>query len=387
MNEHRWGKRFKEEADDILFEDLRFDERLKARVREKIALEDKAEGRSVDGGSAADVEGRSLDGGNTRDSMDHSSLGRPDRRSRRKLSYRMYGVAIAASLIIAAAFSYAGLFDESDKGSKLVSEVVNNDVLELGGEEASNGTEVGIFTTKDQPDQEVLDGTELDEVIVDGHGDGLQEGATSGSHGDTDIGTGMIDADHPLAGDGASSSAGDANGQQMGEAEDSGHNDATILNTTLIELDNLDEARELFGEDLLIPSYVPAGYELQRIMVETMASDSGVEQREPLVEETLPATGIHAHAVQRIDLYYTSEYGDMILSERRTSFTLEGQDTTSEIGVTMEIVELHEATGYLARVDGELQLSWTVGDIELILDGPFDREEIIRIARSVRNFE
>lgn len=95
MNEREWGKKFREETDELLFGDLQFDESLKQKVRDKIAAE--AGSAETD---AADAPMRT-----------RRALRRPRLR-------KAYGVMLAASVVVvvAAAGAFGGLLKPDHNG-------------------------------------------------------------------------------------------------------------------------------------------------------------------------------------------------------------------------------------------------------------------------------
>lgn len=129
-----------------------------------------------------------------------------------------------------------------------------------------------------------------------------------------------------------------------------------------LELDNIHEARSRFGDDLILPGYMPAGYEIVRI---TVWADSAKE---------LEAEGSAA----KLEIEYASGEGRIRLIERRLP------EPDKEI-VEGQRIEADGMTLYIRRMDGEIALSRLIGGLELTIVATLEQDELIRIARSFTN--
>lgn len=434
MNEHDWKSKLKEEADDVLFRDLNFDERMKQRVRERIRQEQQHEG--------------------TVHSTHSISSLRPSFRSRFKRYW--YGAGIAASLVVAVALSSHLLFD-SDEPQKLVGEMTNNAHMYVESDmeiatvdtmsTSDNSTDMGAFTD------------DASEMTTDHDLDGT---------------IGMIPGDSSQSPD--ASVGGPVHHESPGVSPSIEQPSGTTY-TALVELDSYTEAVQWFGEDLLVPEYIPAGYKLDKIVTELPASDdireklengptpemrSGViidPQRRKQLEPRIHANPdtrrnmtpggyfrsgntvspgidmnqendlnsdtresfrtdmnpdghsmsgnsmsgnsssmVHGSVagvvpanqmINWIELRYISEKPDdgwMTLRETKMKDE-SAAGTVNHDAIAGEEVEISNGvTGYLRMYESDpvkLELKWFVGEIELTLTGTLDREELLRVARSV----
>lgn len=117
----------------------------------------------------------------------------------------------------------------------------------------------------------------------------------------------------------------------------------------------LEEAREEATFDILVPSYIPEGYEFDNAMV-------------------------FQGFVETISLTYRN--GDERLGISETVF--EDEPQTSPIMDSAEDVSINDAEGKLVTIyDNYKMLQWEIGNIQLTLTGSLDKEELIQIAESM----
>lgn len=118
----------------------------------------------------------------------------------------------------------------------------------------------------------------------------------------------------------------------------------------------LEEAREKATFDILVPSYLPDGYEFEDAMV---------------------IQGF----VETVSLTYLN--GDERLGISETVF--EDEPQTPLIMDSAEIVSINDVEGKLVTIyDDNKMLQWEIGNIKLTLSGSLDKEELIQIAESMQ---
>lgn len=134
----------------------------------------------------------------------------------------------------------------------------------------------------------------------------------------------------------------------------------TILEETngMQPLKGMEEAKQLFGSDLLIPSYIPTGYSLSKIV-------GGLDDEKQ---------------INRIIINYVSGERSFVLEEYRTSSP---QDTSG-----YDVVDLDGSIAYLLPsqtgdgsegTDTYTQLLWYREGIAYMISGQITREEIITV--------
>lgn len=305
MSEHHWRKRFKEEMDGVWFQELSFDEKLKDRIREQIRAEESANGLKI----------RSAETDAGKDGMQRAEQAPRRWMAAGAMRRRMVGAAIAASLLVASVVTFSGTLT-GDAGDPYIATI-------------ENGT---LQTTTDSALPEAAE-------IYDVFGSDLE---------------GSVDAD-PLSSGGevidVLQAGPDGDGAIGMEAHD--------VTTSVVELGDLAEARRMFGEDLLLPGYLPEGYELERIYLTGLGEDEA--------------------AAQGLELRYTSSAGSFKLVQQRTA-----PDTSSADSLASgEHVEWEGMSGLLIVADSGLELRWKSGSLDVLLSGSLDRDELLRIAASV----
>ena len=118
----------------------------------------------------------------------------------------------------------------------------------------------------------------------------------------------------------------------------------------------LEEAGEEATFDILVPSYLPDGYEFDNAMV---------------------IQGF----VETVSLTYKN--GDERLGISETVF--EDEPQTSPIMDSAEVVSINDVEGKLVTIYGDNKmLQWEIGNIQLTLSGSLDKEELIQIAESMQ---
>ncbi len=118
----------------------------------------------------------------------------------------------------------------------------------------------------------------------------------------------------------------------------------------------LEEAQEEATFDILVPSYLPDGYEFDNAMV---------------------IQGF----VETVSLTYKN--GDERLGISETVF--EDEPQTSPIMDSAEVVSINDVEGKLVTIyDDYKMLQWEIGNIQLTLSGSLDKEELIQIAESMQ---
>ncbi len=118
----------------------------------------------------------------------------------------------------------------------------------------------------------------------------------------------------------------------------------------------LEEAGEEATFDILVPSYLPDGYEFDNAMV---------------------IQGF----VETVALTYKN--GDERLGISESVF--EDEPQTSQIMDSAEVVSINDVEGKLVTIyDDYKMLQWEIGNIQLTLSGSLDKEELIQIAESMQ---
>ncbi|MCQ1534127.1 outer membrane lipoprotein-sorting protein [Methanosarcina sp. KYL-1] len=125
---------------------------------------------------------------------------------------------------------------------------------------------------------------------------------------------------------------------------------------------SLEEAEERVGFEILIPEYLPEGYEFSHATAYNTS-------------ETAP----EGQASETVVLTYKEGEASVILTE--TSF--EGQAPDAAIMNSAEDIAINGKEGkYLAPGDMKV-LKWKLGNVDLNLRGTLDKEEILKIAESI----
>ncbi|AKB86116.1 outer membrane lipoprotein-sorting protein [Methanococcoides methylutens] len=124
----------------------------------------------------------------------------------------------------------------------------------------------------------------------------------------------------------------------------------------------LEEAQENADFDILIPAYVPEGYEFDHALVfdnSGFATDNQV--------------------MQRVTLVYINADSNLFIEE---VFYEPGSPGQAEFRVS-ESVDVNGSPGKLAELFGDYLLQWEVDDIDLTISGPLDSDEILEVAESM----
>ncbi|KAF5418948.1 MAG: Outer membrane lipoprotein-sorting protein [Candidatus Methanocomedens sp.] len=117
----------------------------------------------------------------------------------------------------------------------------------------------------------------------------------------------------------------------------------------------LEEAGEEATFDILVPSYLPDGYEFDNAMV---------------------IQGF----VETVSLTYKNGDEGLGISE----IVFEDEPQTSQIMDSAEVVSINDVEGKLVTIyDDYKMLQWEIGNIQLTLSGSLDKEELIQIAESM----
>jgi len=126
----------------------------------------------------------------------------------------------------------------------------------------------------------------------------------------------------------------------------------------------LEEARESAGFEILVPEYLPEGYAFNYSMV---SNNSWIAPE--------------GQAFETVSLTYENEEEDIIyLSET----VYESQAPNAAIMDSAEDIDINGRDGkYLAFGDMKI-LSWEIGDINFSLTSSLEKDEMLRIAESVR---
>ncbi|KAF5419225.1 MAG: Outer membrane lipoprotein-sorting protein [Candidatus Methanocomedens sp.] len=118
----------------------------------------------------------------------------------------------------------------------------------------------------------------------------------------------------------------------------------------------LEEAGEEATFDILVPSYLPDGYEFDNAMV---------------------IQGF----VETVSLTYKNGDEGLGISE----IVFEDEPQTSQIMDSAEVVSINDVEGKLVTIyDDHKMLQWEIGNIQLKLSGSLDKEELIQIAESMQ---
>ncbi|WP_269848345.1 DUF4367 domain-containing protein [Methanosarcina horonobensis] len=126
----------------------------------------------------------------------------------------------------------------------------------------------------------------------------------------------------------------------------------------------LEEARESAGFEILVPEYLPEGYAFNYSMVSNNSWIAPENQ-----------------AFETVSLTYENEEGDIIsLSET----VYETETPEAPIMNSAEEVSINGKEGkYLTLGDMKI-LNWEIGNIELSLASSLEKDEMLRIAESLR---
>lgn len=274
MNERDWGRKFREEADEVLFADLVFDERLKAQVRERIRAE---EGRTdVSTANAPTVI----------EPYESQIRSRTRTRSPRlRKAHRLIAAVSAASVAAIAAFSLSGLFAERDPGDLMKIEHYTIEINQpISGDVESEQMET--FHTLETP-------------------------------------------------------------------KDSA--EATTMESGAWEIADLAEARQVYGADLQLPTFIPDHYEITAI------------------------TGLYVEDALQINITYASADHSFVFTQKK----INGPQLLADLAG--EPVAWNGTQGYLSMNDGAAEIRWSTEEAELSISGDLDPELLIQIAASVMN--
>lgn len=124
-----------------------------------------------------------------------------------------------------------------------------------------------------------------------------------------------------------------------------------------VELDDWQQAKLMFGDELRKPVNVPEGYEVVRMFAKKPNPDGEVTQ--VIVQ--------YASSADRMFTYIQSKYGD-------------GEFVPSDVD---EQIDMHGTVGYLKTGPDHLELSWTDGTFVYQISGALSRDALIEAARSV----
>lgn len=119
------------------------------------------------------------------------------------------------------------------------------------------------------------------------------------------------------------------------------------------EVESIAEAEQWFVEDLFVPGYIPAGYELTK----------------------LEAVGTKAEEATRVMFTYTSgdQYFNLTEDMSPPGFNMDA----------FESVEINGREGFINAMPGLTELYWIVDGVTLSIVGPVAEEEAIKVAQSM----
>ncbi|MDF2856385.1 MAG: hypothetical protein K0Q87_2236 [Neobacillus sp.] len=126
-------------------------------------------------------------------------------------------------------------------------------------------------------------------------------------------------------------------------------------NEEIRELNSMEEAREWYGDDLLLPTYVPENFQLERIHV----LNGTQEQTQKLIFTFTSINASYSVLVERTDGAY------------------------KPLGT--ELVDINGHEGYLKKETPEqldVELNWFVNDSQYVINGILSSTEALKIARS-----
>lgn len=123
----------------------------------------------------------------------------------------------------------------------------------------------------------------------------------------------------------------------------------------------LDEAKDTAGFDILLPSYIPDGYEFDHAL---FSNNSATFEDE---------------VFERVTLVYKS--GDDWLHISEVFYETGSSDTSVMDGA--ETVSINGSEGKFVAFTQTNLLRWAKGDIELTITGMVDKDEIVKVAESV----
>jgi hypothetical protein len=126
-------------------------------------------------------------------------------------------------------------------------------------------------------------------------------------------------------------------------------------NEEILELNSMEEAREWYGDDLLLPTYVPGNFQLERIHVL-----SGTQEQ-----------------AQKLIFTFTSIDASYSVMVERTN------KANKPFGTDLVDINGHE--GYLKKEAPEqldVELNWFVNDSQYVINGILSSTEALKIARS-----
>ena len=122
----------------------------------------------------------------------------------------------------------------------------------------------------------------------------------------------------------------------------------------------LEEAQNISDFEILVPSYVPEGYELDNVMLSNNTLASNVKES--------------------ITLIYSSDEYKIILSEN----FYEGEQDQNSLMIESETVSVNGAEGNLySMYDDSSMLQWETDNAIISISGPLDKTEVIKIAESM----
>ncbi len=127
------------------------------------------------------------------------------------------------------------------------------------------------------------------------------------------------------------------------------------FNEEILELNSMEEAREVYGDDLMLPTYVPEDFQLDRIHV----LNGNMEQADKLI------------------LTFTSLEESYSVMVERTELQNKPLGT--------ELVDINGLEGYLKKETPEqldVELNWFTNDSHYIINGIISSTEALKIARS-----
>lgn len=127
------------------------------------------------------------------------------------------------------------------------------------------------------------------------------------------------------------------------------------FNEEILELNSMEEAREVYGADLMLPTYVPEDFQLDRIHV----LNGNMEQADKLILTFTSLEKSYSVMVERTDLQ------------------------NKPLGT--ELVDINGLEGYLKKETPEqldVELNWFTNDSHYIINGIISSTEALKIARS-----
>ncbi|WP_340818523.1 DUF4367 domain-containing protein [Methanolobus sp. WCC4] len=124
----------------------------------------------------------------------------------------------------------------------------------------------------------------------------------------------------------------------------------------------LEEAQDASEFEILVPSYVPEGYELDHV--------------------TYSANSLTAGLKESVTLFYSSE--DLLILISESFYDGENDSNSLSPMVESETVSINGVEGELySMYGGTMMLQWETGDVIMSITGVLEEDEIVQIAESM----